>query len=663
MAIYKYTFKKYLKSYSTWIIIGLTMLLIILLGGYLPFKTFAPKNAKEYAKLSLILIPTITIFLSIFSSVFSGFKSANMFKDEVEDGTFLIMISKPIPRIKILISKWFALQTLLILYSIITSATLAITILVFDNGNLIFDFHFFSGLKTLKESAWIIFVFVSFILYVMSLIFSSIAILISTKFSVSTTVGFSIAMGIIIFVTPLIRRFSEKQEQIAITNDSPFTSINKSLSRILNDDAINKIIDNLDIDNFDIDNFNIKKLNIEKFIEKRGDHSLTLRENIQKIIDEHKGSNQNAIYSPQSIYNISFSTLEKNTFKNIWFLDTYFQINMLSSFVYDEIVPKWVQKSLGKSINTYDKIRKQNILESPIKNDKIISEDEIDKNLDLKNKINQLIAKFDKYIEFSWQKTKKIRSDYLKLWLILLYNNKSEVLKEINKNTNSLIRQAIGKKSNEFMKLSINDTSYKEGFKLDNNFFKNVYQVIDQLDKSLAQKDNNLVKKVYRLHELMYELSILKWKDVETNKSLFKNNFFISINKWAWKMLSPVSIYNQQWSTYSWLKDHNLSNWNEKKYHKNSTPLLKSGAPDFSKGDIPYTKLYNHTLLNNWNFKHFWKGNGYAMSNRLIHAGLQFNRVQEKEYISKYSILIIFTTVAIVLVPIAYLAIRKKDFR
>lgn len=77
-------------------------------GGYLPFafvdvkKINAPIN---YVKSIVAAIAGVTVFFGIFSAIFAGFKSASMYKDEVENGTFLVLLSKPLKRGQIIFGK------------------------------------------------------------------------------------------------------------------------------------------------------------------------------------------------------------------------------------------------------------------------------------------------------------------------------------------------------------------------------------------------------------------------------------------------------------------------------------------------------------------------------------------------------------------------------
>lgn len=108
-AIYVYTMKKYLKSYSTWVILLLSALGIgFMIGGYLPF-AFVNVNKINapmvYVKSIMAAIAGVSVFFGIFSAIFAGFKSASMYKDEVENGTFLVLLSKPLRRGQIVFGK------------------------------------------------------------------------------------------------------------------------------------------------------------------------------------------------------------------------------------------------------------------------------------------------------------------------------------------------------------------------------------------------------------------------------------------------------------------------------------------------------------------------------------------------------------------------------
>lgn len=128
-----------------------------MIAGYLPFHfvTSAKHDPKMYSKLVLITVTSTSTFIAIFTSVFAGFKSATMYRDEIEDGTFLVMLSKPITRRKMLFAKWFALQTTIAIYALIIAVTFFITISAFDYGKNINNLHAY-GTEPIASKAAIV---------------------------------------------------------------------------------------------------------------------------------------------------------------------------------------------------------------------------------------------------------------------------------------------------------------------------------------------------------------------------------------------------------------------------------------------------------------------------------------------------------------------------
>lgn len=299
MPIFRYTIIKYLKSYSTWIIVGFSMLLIIILGGWVAFsslETDRSQAARDYTTLSIALVAGITGFLAIFSSIFAGFKAAAMYKDEVEDGTFLVMLSKPITRSKIIFYKWLALITSIIIYTFILSLSFLFAILIFDTGNKIENLNI-NGIpiETLRSKIVPIAASMWGILIVASLIFSSIALLISTKVSVGSTIGISIGLGVIIPMTAMIGMFTQKPAY------APIGSSSVTALRDLEDQLPDEVGDILG----DID-FNA-------------------------LIEG----------SPEAptLYNIGLSTGDTDAYRYAWLADISFQVNTLSLIASNQAIP------------------------------------------------------------------------------------------------------------------------------------------------------------------------------------------------------------------------------------------------------------------------------------------------------------------------------------
>lgn len=307
LAIYKYTLKKYLKSWSTWVIMGFSAIVIgFVIGGMLPFifiDTTKQSAASTYAKTIILTIAGITVFFAIFSAIFAGFKSATMYKDEVENGTFLILISKPMKRIHILFGKWFALQTLLVMYAFVSVFFLCMGIVIFDNGSHIPGLKSM-GVGSLKQNIWYASIYIFLILYLTSLIFSSLGIMISTKLSVGATIGIIIAIGVYIPISGLIGMFARKPE----VSTPPLSNQQASLS------VANSTIDS-----------QLK--------------SNPLIKNLYPDL-QSKAHDLFVTQDTSSLYNAAMSSDQKDSYPNLYWLDLEYQFKLLSSYAYESLIPE-----------------------------------------------------------------------------------------------------------------------------------------------------------------------------------------------------------------------------------------------------------------------------------------------------------------------------------
>ena len=306
--IYKYTLNKYRKAISSWLILLVSMAIAGFLGGYLPFSSFKYDGhdaAAKYTKLTIVVVAAITTFLALFTSVFSGFKAATMFKDEVEDGTFLIMLSKPIDRKRILLGKLLALQTAILFFTFMTSLAYATFTYIFDTGSKVEGLATYN-IRTLKEQIWKIAAIIWGILALTGFIFSSIGVLLSTKVSVGATIGISIGLSVVIPATSIIGSVTKKDEYKDISKYSESKSLISQLRGY----------------SHSLSNGESTKLN-------------SLLDGLSAEIDDPKG-----------IYSLGVATGETNGFKNFWPLDINFQIQKLSAFASDSVA-----SDLGKKIS------------------------------------------------------------------------------------------------------------------------------------------------------------------------------------------------------------------------------------------------------------------------------------------------------------------------
>ncbi len=319
--VFKYTLKKYAVAKSTWIITALSVIISGVIGGYLPFSLINTSHSdayQTYGIISTVIVSSITAMLSIFISIFSGFKAASMYKDEVEDGTFLVLLSKPHTRRQIIFGKWLALQAISLIYTFITILAFIIFVSVFDSGDEIHGLAE-NGISTLSSKIFEIGGIMWAILIVMSLIFSSIAILLSTKLSVGGTVGAAISMGIIIPVSSLIAIFTRTVPYEKLYNPEP-------------------------------SKLQITLQGAKRAIESEPTIPDVERKVIQDIIDgatKDLGDFTDAITkSPISIYNLGISTDDTDTFRAAWVIDFNFQVKRLAAIAAEKATPAIVKAIL-----------------------------------------------------------------------------------------------------------------------------------------------------------------------------------------------------------------------------------------------------------------------------------------------------------------------------
>jgi ABC-type transport system involved in multi-copper enzyme maturation permease subunit len=147
---YLYSLKKNIVAKSTWVLLVIIIAFIFFFAGFVVYKSFLNDGTNSYNG-DLLLGPNgesvleantigavsmslnaLSAILAMFTAIFCGFKAAFMLRDEVEDGSFLIFISKPISRRVLIGSKFFALLTLVFSYTLITSSIYVLSIKLQD---------------------------------------------------------------------------------------------------------------------------------------------------------------------------------------------------------------------------------------------------------------------------------------------------------------------------------------------------------------------------------------------------------------------------------------------------------------------------------------------------------------------------------------------------
>ena len=314
-SIYKQAMKKYFKSPSTWIILVAGVFLSGFMGGVMPWINFDANKEMATSSYILLVVGTIGVistFVSIFASIYAGFKGAAMFRDEIEAGTFLTLLSKPIRRSGIIFGKWLALQSALLVFSFLVAFAFGVSSAIFDKGSQLSNLELF-GTTTLRQNAALVSVYLWGIFMLMSIIFSSFALLISTRLSFGATIGLTIATGVIIPITSLVFTFTYK----------------KSHDKISDGKALSVIFD------------------FEKEARSLGAKDSEL--NLPERYAQDKKHYFDLMMDTNSIYSLGVATGETNGFKDAWYMDINYQISQLASFASESFVSKRTELAAADS--------------------------------------------------------------------------------------------------------------------------------------------------------------------------------------------------------------------------------------------------------------------------------------------------------------------------
>ena len=211
MIIYRYNLKKYMRTVSTWIMLVITLALVGVMTWAVSLLSTTNETLTAEEILSLNKVTMITSFQAVGSVIlimviiFAAFKSVQLFRDEINEGSLLLVISKPVSRRRILQQKWMALLTIFFIF--------IIPVVALHTGILLGRIKD-SGLR--KDIYWGFFseVSISFILF---LLFSSLFLLMSLKLGVKSILGISFAFVILLFVSQTIQALTYNA-QFSIAN-------------------------------------------------------------------------------------------------------------------------------------------------------------------------------------------------------------------------------------------------------------------------------------------------------------------------------------------------------------------------------------------------------------------------------------------------------------
>jgi len=355
MAIYKQALTKYIKSISLWIVLGVSILISVLIGVWAPnhfvhLDMDAPmfENTTEisrYIILSVLAVSTTTSALCIFMAVFAGFSGAKLFKDEVEDGTFLTLLSKPTTRTKIVMYKWLALLTIMIIFTFMVSFSWTLATLGLDYGK---QLHLsIVGAEALSKKAWVIGAIMWGVLLLLTTLFSSIAILISTKLSTSATVGIVITIGVIIPTTGFITttfiksRYESTKSSWFVNNASIIKQLQDRATPVI-DKQIREILNSASKNNTWLSNIKKQMPNFSVS---------SIYKNFNKELVETK----NALEGSDNILSFATDTQEHDGYRAASFFDLNYQVQLFSNFASDRAIPDIAKNLFTENISMINK--------------------------------------------------------------------------------------------------------------------------------------------------------------------------------------------------------------------------------------------------------------------------------------------------------------------
>ena len=191
-ACYKYTLKNAYLRKSTFIFMLITSLFLVLSPLLTDMTTYPTADAAFQATASNFYLIYWLLVASVMLSFYIGSKSTSFVADELEDGTFLTVVSKPIDRHNIVIGKFLAIITtnaLYIVFSIfIPTMIIAAKINHPQTTGLLIGSAFMTSLYT-----------IFFMIIILSVVLP-----LSIKISAKVVTSISIAIGVFVMVGSLV---------------------------------------------------------------------------------------------------------------------------------------------------------------------------------------------------------------------------------------------------------------------------------------------------------------------------------------------------------------------------------------------------------------------------------------------------------------------------
>ncbi|MCL8211034.1 hypothetical protein LT336_00786 [Spiroplasma sp. JKS002671] len=224
MPIFRYTTKKIFISPSTWVVLFLSIVILalswslpfVLANAQAPIKISWTKNLVLSTMLSTWKIFTFSTFISFTLIIFIGVKATQIFRDEIDDGTLLILVSKPISRNKIWREKWLSFQVTLILYVFLTILVSGLFLLIPKIGNATIYGALVPYMGILFGIALLFDLIISSIILLLSLVLNS-------KATIAISVGFAALIGIfsqtLEFLIPISDNYFNASHAVAVLHN------------------------------------------------------------------------------------------------------------------------------------------------------------------------------------------------------------------------------------------------------------------------------------------------------------------------------------------------------------------------------------------------------------------------------------------------------------
>ncbi len=201
LSVFRYTFKKLIFKPSTIFLTGFGLFMVYMnvqFAGRLTRDALTSQEiilAIHYA----IVMPFWSTILWILLPIFCGLKAISYLADEIEDGSFLTIISKPISRTQILIEKFLSYQFMMVLWTLMMISVAWAWLF----GSIPY--------KATTEFFYATFFPMFFIVFVLQVLLSTVLIFLSMKMKPGVIVGLSGFFGLFSQIAPRLIQTSVTQ--------------------------------------------------------------------------------------------------------------------------------------------------------------------------------------------------------------------------------------------------------------------------------------------------------------------------------------------------------------------------------------------------------------------------------------------------------------------